>query len=171
MTVQIVILGTENFHQLSRRLHAAGHGGLVRELRQEIRHEARPTVTDLRATVRALPIQGFPKPGRKTPYTGPSRPKRLRARVAAAIEARVYTGHSPGVTIFVRKSRLGAERRLPDLMDGSPRWRHPVMGNRSVWVRQFAPQWWYPTLRRHLPAFARAVHDAARRVIHQAIEG
>lgn len=169
MVAQVRIVGGGSLRDLSRRLHAAGQGGLVRELRQEIVREGRPSAAAVKGVIRALPIRGFPKAGRKAPYRGPSRPKRLRARVAAAVAVQAYTGNAPGVRIFIRRGQLGADARLPDLMDGDRNWKHPIMGNRRAWVRQYSPPYWDKTLRKTLPRYGQAVDRAIDRTMRRAI--
>jgi len=72
----------------------------------------------------------------------------LRATIAAAMTVSVITSPGrAGVTVKVSKAKLRAFgiQSLPyDIEQGS--WRHPVLGNRSVWVTQHGQTWFRPAM-------------------------
>jgi hypothetical protein len=77
----------------------------------------------------------------------------LRSTIAASIQTKIsYSGVRTGVRIRVDNARLGrAARNLPERIDEGT-WRHPVMGNRDVWVAQTGQRGWFTTTaERHAP--------------------
>lgn len=95
-----------------------------RKLTNALEEAAGPIIAKVQGEALALPARG-------KKHTG------LRARVAAGV--RVQPGRQ-GVRI-VATAPLG-ERGLPRGLDNGPRgWRHPVYGNRDVWVQQRGGSW------------------------------
>jgi hypothetical protein len=102
--------------------------------------------------------------------TGPGLPEHtgLRANTARGIQRKVeYRGTRTGVRIRVDKKHLREDQReMPEAMD-SGKVRHPVMGNRNVWVNQtFTPSGWYTdTLRVHGPIALEKIIKAANEAV------
>lgn len=116
-----------DFRRVAESLRRAG-GELPGELRKAMKKAVRPVVARVRANARALAVHG-------EKHTG------LRGRLAAAVRAQSSTRTRPGVRI-VASLRDRDERSLPRYTDnGSEGWRHPVFGNRHVWVKQYGGSW------------------------------
>lgn len=91
----------------------------------------------------------------------------LRSVIAAAIQTKIsYSGSRQGVRIRVDAARLGNQaRNLPERIDAG-KWRHPVYGNRNVWVTQTGkPGWFTRTAERNAPAVRAKIQDAMRRAL------
>lgn len=63
----------------------------------------------------------------------------LRGRVAKGVGVKIT---STGVQITTSMNQRD-ERNLPAYLDARDGWRHPVFGNRSVWVRQTTGGSWF----------------------------
>lgn len=118
MVGEFEVRGTEDLVRLSRALKAAGEGGkgLRRELRSGLNRETKETRAEMRAAILpALPSRGG-----------------LAADVhrSTRLTTTAATGSNAGVRIRARGRR--SIRRMNDA--GS--FRHPVFGNRDVWVTQ-----------------------------------
>jgi hypothetical protein len=75
------------------------------------------------------------------------------------------------VRIVVASSRLPADQQsLPRHLDSPKGWRHPVFGNKNNWVHQQGKPYFATTIKRHAPAFRRAVISAME-TIRSRIEG
>lgn len=169
--VNLQITGQSELAALSRRLRDAGRGDLRRQLDSRIRSAARPLVTDLKQTVRTLPVSGSRGGGglQRARHLASANPRGLRESIAAAVQLQVRaTGRYGGVRIRVDRQQLPPKQRtLPGHLD-TGRWRHPTFGHRP-WVTQAArPGWWTQTVRRRTPAMTaqvrRVLDDIARRV-------
>lgn len=159
---------------LAGQLRGAGDGDLVKELRAGIRKAAGPARADAREAVLALHVTGS---GEATTRAGggararegyatarlrtewaKARARRntgLRQTVAAATGIRV---RARGVRIEVDSSRLPPDQRtLPRHLESDRGWRHPVYGNRNVWAHERGGAWFYPAMRRNVPAFHEAL--------------
>jgi hypothetical protein len=94
----------------------------------------------------------------------------LRATIARAIQTKITTsGFRTGVRIRVDGTKLPEDQRtLPQALDAEGGWRHPVFGNREVWVDQFGKPWFASTIRKHAAAVrakvAQAVKDTAEKL-------
>jgi hypothetical protein len=95
-----------------------------RKLHHAIEEAAGPIIAKVQREALELPARG-----RK--HTG------LRGRLAAGVRPEV----TPSGIRIVATAEPG-ERALPRGMDNGPRgWRHPVYGNRDVWVQQRGGSW------------------------------
>lgn len=95
-----------------------------RKLHHAIEEATGPIIAKVQRAALALPARG-----RK--HTG------LRARLAAGVRPE----DTPSGVRIVASAEPG-ERALPRGMDNGPRgWRHPVYGNRDVWVQQRGGSW------------------------------
>jgi hypothetical protein len=102
----------------------------------------------VRASIRAIPSkQGYSPDG-------------LRAALSKATRLEVKTsGKQAGVAIRVDGRKMPAHMKsLPSMVEGKKRWRHPVFGNRDVWVNQPSQPYFYNVLRAAGPASRRAVN-------------
>lgn len=125
-----------DFGALARRLRQTGRSDLNRHMRARIRKAGRLIMDDQKSAVQSLPSGG-------AEHTG------LYASTAAALQLQI---RAKGVRIRVNSAKMRPDQqRLPRLMNKG-RWRHPVRGNRDVWVTQTVPPGWFDK-----PAQRRAV--------------
>jgi hypothetical protein len=147
---------------VSRALRQAANGkDLRRNLTRELRREIAPMVAKVKAAWLSAPSQGHR--GRKG--------RSLRRLLASATRGQVrLSGKEAGIRIRTDG------RRMPDQMKGLPglaeglghavdrragRWRHPVFGNRDVWVDQRPFPQFYAAVK---PDEARARREVERAV-------
>lgn len=131
--------GAAQLARLSADLKAAGNNDLRKEMLREIRKIARPAIEAVRISARV----NLPRAGGLAEEVASSR-----------MTARTTTGtRSAGVRIT---RPVGAE------LDRSGRLRHPVYGNRQVWVAQEVPTHWFT---RPLEALEPTVQAAMKRVL------
>lgn len=110
---------------------------LRRDLLRELRDAARPLVPELQSAVRALPDAS---PAEAVPS--------LREAVASQITVGArLSGRSTGVkvTVGTKKDPRGFKFAARKLNRRSG-WKHPVFGNRDVWVTQTGREWFEPTI-------------------------
>ena len=174
MADEFQIRGTEELARLHRQLRQAA-SEVLPDLHRQVRRAAEPTVTALQGAIRSTPVTGSRGGGGKQrrQHAGDDgragRTAGLRETIAGAIYARVRSlGSSVGASIRIDSSQLPPDQRtLPGHID-SGHWRHPVFGSRSSWVDQYGRPWWDTTIRRRMPAMARAMasvaDDIARRI-------
>ncbi len=92
----------------------------------------------------------------------------LRQSIAAAIKVEIKTGSRAAVRIKVDEKKLPPDQQtLPRRLDDPRGWRHPVFGDREVWVRQQGGPWFESTIRRHLDATRKAVLAAMDEVARE----
>lgn len=110
------------------------------KFRAALEEAARPTIEQLRRAALALPAH-------KAKHTG------LRGRIAAGVG---ITVQSRGVRITT--SMPAGQEELPRGEDNGLRgWRHPVFGNRDVWVSQHGGSWFKNTISDDRPNFEHAL--------------
>jgi hypothetical protein len=155
VTVRVRVSNTAELGRLARRFRRAADGGLQRDLTTQIRREARPVLTSVKASVRSLEV-GSEKGG----TVPPDKSTNLRGRLAAATDVQP---HGIGVRFEVHGAQVGpAGHRLAKLTDTelAPRWRHPVFGNRRVWKTNVGRPWFFVTIRAAEGKFRAAVLNA-----------
>ena len=150
---------------MARALREADEVGLRRELAKAIREAARPTLDALKDSARGIHTRGQRKPGAKHPFRGVTAPKGTRAKIADAVVADVRIDEeNPRVRFRVATSKLPLPlKNMPRKFDGDT-WRHPVMGNREVWVGQSSDPWFWPPIRDHIKDFRAQIDLALDRV-------
>lgn len=157
---RVQVRGEQNIIEMARAV-ADGPDHLRVNLGVAIRRAARPTLAATKRAIETNPIRGF-RTGKRR-YSGPSEPKRLRRRIAAAVDVEINTGSlSPRAQFVVRTGEVGAGR-VPEYIESGKRWRHPVMGNREVWAAQQGRPWFETTVEKHRPLFERRVNEALER--------
>jgi hypothetical protein len=139
----IEIRGVDQLADISRKLKQAGDRDLQREFRRGLDEAVEPIKDTIRESARdILPRQGG-----------------LNERVART-PIRVVTrntARATGIRLTVRGTRRAA------LDQG--RLRHPVFGDREVWVTQrVTPGWWSNAIDDDFPEARRAVQAAMDRV-------
>lgn len=120
------------------RRHASAPA-LRKELRRGLREATKPVVQQARAAYRGAPSKGGVRRGRPP----------LRRALARATSAQIKPGAAVVAVKTDGKRMPSGMGRLPAMWEGLARWRHPVYGNREVWVSQQARRTFYPAV---LPA-------------------
>lgn len=157
---RVRITGEQGVANMARAI-ADGPDHLRRNLAVAMRRAAQPTLRELKRAIATNPIRGYRTGGRR--YRGPSTPKRLRARIAAATQLDLDVGSlSPRAQFTVRTNMVGAGR-VPEYIESGKRWRHPIMGNRSAWASSQGKPWFEVTVQRNRPQFERRTNEAVDR--------
>ena len=139
-------------------------------MRKAIRNAGRPALADVKAAVLALEVRNVGGGGRTEraefvasrarTERGREKARRgagLRQTIAAAIGVKLTAN---GIKIAVNGNRLPPKQRTLPMAIGARRgWRHPVYGNRDVWVTQRGRPWFHPTLQKHAASFRRAIEN------------
>lgn len=170
-----LIPGSE-FVQLAARLRAAPPE-LRKEMSRAVKQATEPAETDLKAAVmgveskatkggggkqRSAYLASRSRTGKLPRHTG------LRKNVARGITRKItYSGSRIGVRVRADFKYLPADQaKLGKLMNSGKRFRHPVMGDKEVWVnQQFTPDHWFDnTMKKYAPRLRAEINAAARRV-------
>lgn len=141
----------DDLRRISRELNRMGEAEIKKRFRKELRGVAQPFVPLVRNSIKSIPS--------KRPYSADG----LRGRLSKATRVEVRTvGRDAGVAIRVDGRKMPSKMKaLPKGMEGTKRWRHPVFGNREVWVTQQGHPYFFKVVR---PAAA-AGRRAASRVV------
>lgn len=157
------------WRDLSKKLRAAKATDLRKNLRKTIAEAGKPVLADVQDAVRSLPIssshgggQGQRRAHNVTRVRSDRSKERaarrgggLRSTVASATKLQIT---AKGVRFIVDSKRLPvSQRNLPKRLDAERGWRHPVFGNREVWVAQHGGPWFGATIKQKAPAFRAAV--------------
>jgi hypothetical protein len=154
-----MIRDTGDLRRLIKDLAGQADGKQLRqEFTRQVRDVLRPVVQEVKVAYRAAPSQ-----------QGSARRRggSLRGELAKATAMRVRaTGKRAGVSIGVAGKRMpSGMRALPRYWEGTkPRWRHPVYGDRDVWVDQAARPTATPIVERHDHLVVAAVERAAEQI-------
>lgn len=143
-----VRIESEDLARAVAKLRKASDGKqLRRDTLTALRGAARPAQFEVKQVARGLDAKG--------PVDGG-----FRKDMAAAVGTKVrLSGDQAGVSIRLARGRLKGRAGIARYSNRPGWWRHPVMGDRDVWVRQ-DPGWagWFDkTLTRRRPAVLRAV--------------
>lgn len=147
------VRGADQFLRLSKALKHAGSVELRKELNASLKRVAKPLI----AKTRQEALRRLPKAGGLAAQVA-KEPQRVQVRTGA---------RTAGVRIVVGKRKGGARGANKGVI------RHPVFGNREVWVNQKVPSGWFddplkasaPEVRRGLE---RAIESVAEQVIREA---
>jgi len=104
-------------------------------------------------------------------FTAPIPQHHTREKIAKAVTATVTTaGENPKVQFKVSEARLPQNLKgMPRKFDSGTKWRHPVMGNRDVWVDQISKPWFWKPIEAHIKDF-RAAIDAELDIVRAKLE-
>ncbi len=166
--------GGEAFKQLGRKFRAAGKDGaeIRKALTKTIQGHLNTIISEQKAAALGMDFKGAQGRGtlRRSAFhqSASLRGKKVRARkggyglraaVAQGIKGKVsYTGRKLGARITVDTSHLPpSQRTLPKHLDNPRGWRHPVWGNRSVWVRQVGEPYFSEPIERHIAKVRRDI--------------
>jgi len=162
VSVDIKIKGAEKLRRMAIALRQADRVDLTRGLQKAIRTAAKPTLRATQDSARHISTKGIRKPGAKHPFSGPSVPKGLREKIAGAVVADIkLNADEPSVRFRVASGKLPPNIRvMPRKFDDGGTFRHPVMGNREVWVSQTGDPWFWPPIRDHIKDFRAEIDKA-----------
>lgn len=127
-------LTPQNLRQISRALRAEEDGKELRkELTKNMREALRPGAAHAKSAIMSM--------ASTTPHDGPA----LKTAIARKIrpETRI-SGKFPGAKIKAFKTKtLRNFPNAPKRTNRASGWRHPVYGNREVWVQQHGKVGWF----------------------------
>lgn len=173
--ISLAATNVSAYRDLAKKLRQAGRKDLRKELRQKITEAGRPVLEDVKAAARAIPVTsrgGGRKQRRRynvdratTERAKASAGRRaagLRATIASATKLQVT---ARGVRFVVQSSKLPPDQQsLPRHLDSTKGWRHPVFGDRDVWVEQQGRPYFGVTIKQRAPAFRRAIAEAMEKI-------
>jgi hypothetical protein len=145
--LDVRIDGVEKLAVVARRLRETGDKGLRAEMYRGLRRASKPLIADTREYAR-----------KTLPKRGGLAERVARSKFKVSVRG---AGRNPGVRI----TATGLDTRL----DTQGRDRHPVFGNREVWVQQkVKPHWFEIPMRAGAPKVRReldqVVTDVARKL-------
>lgn len=125
---------------------------LRRDLAKNMRQALEPAKQEVRAGLMGMSDAGLPTAGPPL-RTVVLRNLRVEVRLTGRTTgARLRIKRTPGVRGFTH---------APKRLNSRKGWRHPVFGNREVWVQQTGePEYFDRPTRRHRERYAKAVMDA-----------
>jgi hypothetical protein len=147
----IEVRTSDDLRRVTRELRRMDSREVTKRFRKELRAAATPLVPVVRASIQSIPSR-----------TGDGS---LRAAMSKAVRVEVRTtGRQAGIAIRVDGRKMPAHMKsLPSMVEGKKRWRHPVFGNRQVWVQQPSKPYFYKVVR---PAGA-----SSRRAVNRVLDG
>lgn len=168
---RVQITGEHAVRNMARSV-ADGPDHLRANLARAIRSAAQPTLRAVKRAAATNRIRGYPTSRRSgRAYRGPSAPKGLRARLAAAVHLDLDVGSlSPRAQFTIRTAAVGAGR-VPEYIEAGIVWRHPIMGNRKAWASSRGEPFFEKTVERHQPLFARRTNEAVDRTARAIARG
>ena len=119
--MEVRIEGAEKLAAVARQLRQTGDKELRKQMYRGLRSAAKPMIADTREHAR-----------RTLPKEGGLNERVARSKFRVSVRA---AGRDPAVRI----TATGLDKRL----DTQGRIRHPVYGNRDVWVEQKVPAHWF----------------------------
>lgn len=138
MVADLELRTGKDLRRIGAELRRMNNKELKKEFSRELRAAARPMVPAVRQAIRNIPsTRGYTASG-------------LRGRMSKAVKLEVRTaGRDAGVRIRVDGRKMPAhEKALQSYMEGLKKpWRHPVFGNREVWVKQDPKPYFFKTVR------------------------
>lgn len=150
--LDIQIKGAHKLREMADLLRAADKK-LGRQLTRAIKRAADPTVKDLQEAARGIRTSGVRKPGSRHPFLKEMPPKGTRAKIADSITSVVSVmSDNPRVQFRTGRGLSADLKPMPRKFDEAE-FRHPVMGNRHVWVSQRSDPWWFEPIRKRLRTF------------------
>jgi hypothetical protein len=129
----VYIVAGPEFTRVANALRSVD-AALPTEFRKKLKDGVKPLVQRAQDKVINMPVSG------RAGSTG------LRRRVARGVGVRAGVGKNPSMRITTSMSQPN-ETIIPRGLDTPRGWRHPVFGNRDVWVTQRAiqPGWFTET--------------------------
>lgn len=155
---------------MAAELREANDKTLPRELHRAIRTAGKQTLEDLRQSALSIKTTGIRKAS-KRPFTRTVAAKGTREKIAKAVTLEVnLSGDNPRVRFRVPVNKLPENiRQMPRKFDDPQNFRHPVMGNRDVWVSQTSSPWFWQPIKDNIKTF-RAEIEKALEVVRAKLE-
>lgn len=168
--MRVTLAGGAKFRDLARDIRRA-KGTLRRDVAQALRAATTPLVKELQQATLHADLHGFPGSGPDR-FTGHVASKGVRRPMSRAISGDVSTSAAdPRARVILDVAKVPPRiRALVPYFAGKHRLRHPLMGNRSAWFAQHAPNVWWPIINRHERDYVRKVDDALDKA-RQRMEG
>lgn len=170
--MRITLAGAAEFAACATRLQAASKS-LQRDLAQGLRRPTQTAVREIREAIITADMSGARKFGATEPFTANIPSKGVKRPIARAVQGEVKIGgQEPRAVIGIRINEVperirplvyyftGQRRRR-----GYQRLRHPVMGNRHVWVGQRIPDVWHiPNVKQYRTAIRDVLDAIAKKI-------
>jgi hypothetical protein len=179
--------GSARFRAAAQQLRQAGRVDLRRAMVKEMRTAGREILADQRAEVRRLNVSAdrFYRSGtrqqvgadgrvRQVPvrYRRNTRSTGLRNRVARSLALEVKTTGAPRIRFVAKREKMPAgQENLPRHLDNPKGWRHPVFGNREMWVSQRGTPWFWPPIKRKIHRFRERLDQAITATVEKIERG
>jgi hypothetical protein len=164
--MQVTIRDAGDLKAINKALKKAADGKEIRkQLGKQLRGQIRPMVASVKAAWLSAPSRGHASSARAR--RGQPDLRKLLARATAG-QVR-FTGKEAGVRVRTdgRKMPSGS-RALPTYAEGTKRpWRHPVFGDREVWVTQQKFPRFYEAVQPNEAQARRQVIEAVDQVFDQ----
>lgn len=187
VTVSLAATNVGAYRDLAKRLRKAGKKDLKAKLRKQITEAGRPVLDEVKAAVRDLPVTSRGGGGKRRQQFNAFRAEEaarragkdtgaaigrglrkahgLRASIASATKLQIT---AKGVRFVVQSAALPpSQRTLPRHLDSAKGWRHPVFGDREVWVEQKGRPYFGATIKKRAPAFRRAIVQAMNEISNE----
>lgn len=144
-----IITHPTDLRQVSRTLRRVGNPPAIRKrMMKGLRAGVKPATAAAKAAALALPSAGRKHSG-------------LRVLMSRSISTQIRTGKDAGIRVRVSRAKMGDRASLAKVTNQGS-WRHPVFGNRDVWVRQSTTPKWFD---RSVSASAPAVRAEIKKVM------
>lgn len=168
------IAGAAEFKAAAAKLAAAGPG-VKKSVAGAMRATAAPVVRDIKDAItnENLPASRGGGSSSREAYLlsrrkNPSDKVRaaiagrsgLRAAMSSGVGVRSTLAGVPSVTIVASARNLPPDQRSLVKAVEKGQWKHPVYGNRGVWITQTSRPYFYPTIERHVPEIVAAMRRA-----------
>lgn len=159
--MQVTLRDAGDLRAAVRDLRKALNGKQLRkELSRGIRDELKFLVPKLRAAYRSAPS--------RTGGRG-----RLRRALARAVKVEVkLSGRQAGARVRVDGRKMpDGQGSLPAMWEDYARWRHPVWGDRDVWVTQEPHPVFDRTVRPYRGRVRRRIEQIAEEILRRIVRG
>lgn len=144
---------------------ALGRAGNAREFRKIVTKNmegvSKLAATALRNAIRSIPATSGESTGLRSRMVG-------AVRTETKIAGGILADSRSQVSVMVDSTKMGTQRTLPRHLERAKGWRHPVYGNREVWVTQPGHPFFYSTLDYFMPEWSAAVRAAMEETVRKA---
>jgi hypothetical protein len=140
--------GPDDLRALAKRIRKAGNAKTIRkQLNAGLKEGVKPALAATKKAALDLPVK-----------TGKRETTGLRKKMARVANIQVRSsGRDPGVRVRISRARMGDQASLVKATNNG-KWRHPVRGNREVWVTQTSRAGWFDNANRYTgPPVRRAI--------------